>query len=160
MTMGSVNTGSYIYGGVLPKGKWQQAERENLKQWWDMADAPSLLQTVDWLLQEGHRAEYQQRGEQGDIAAWDYSRALSLLSSGYVCGYLSRKDALNRSLEIARQVQKMYSSWDNFQAAYFKGYEYWADDSSSKRQQVYRALKSKPNSLYNLPWDLALQRVW
>jgi hypothetical protein len=47
-----------------------------------------------------------------------------------------------------------------FQAAYFKGYEYWSNDSSDKRQQVYRALKSKPNSLYGLPWDLALQRAW
>ncbi len=96
------------------------------------------------------------RGETGGIAGWDYSRALSLLSSGY----LSKEDALNRSLDIARRVQKEFDSWDNFMASYFTGYEYWSDDEGGQRQRVYMALKGKPDSLYKLPWQLELKRAW
>jgi hypothetical protein len=111
---------------------------------------------VQWLMDEGHRAEYRNRGETGGIAGWDYSRALSLLSSGY----LSKEDALNRSLDIARRVQKEFDSWDNFMASYFTGYEYWSDDEGGQRQRVYMALKGKPDSLYKLPWQLELKRAW
>ena len=91
---------------------------------------------------------------------WDYSRALSLLSSGYLAGYLSKEDALNRPLDIARRVQKEFDSWDNFMASYFTGYEYWSDDEGGQRQRVYMALKGKPDSLYKLPWQLELKRAW
>ncbi|EGF11494.1 TPA: DUF1266 domain-containing protein [Neisseria bacilliformis] len=150
------NKNIQIYGGAPPKGEWLKNERASLEQWCGVTDAASLLDMVQWLMDEGHRAEYRNRGETGGIAGWDYSRALSLLSSGY----LSKEDALNRSLDIARRVQKEFDSWDNFMASYFTGYEYWSDDEGGQRQRVYMALKGKPDSLYKLPWQLELKRAW
>ncbi|MGF6148446.1 Protein of uncharacterised function (DUF1266) [Kingella potus] len=154
------NKNIQIYGGAPPKGSWRKKERASLKQWWGITDTASLLDMVRWLMDEGHRAEYRQRGETGGIAGWDYSRALSLLSSGYLCGYLGKKEALDRSLDIARRVQKEFDSWDNFMASYFAGYEYWSEDTCGQRQRVYMALKGKPNSLYKLPWNLELKQAW
>ena len=143
------------YGGLTPTNKARKIEQESLKQWWDIEDESGFNDTVEWLLKEGHR-----RGQIEDIGAWDYSRAMSLLSSSYLIGYISREEALDRSLEIAKFIQSKYSSWDEFINSYLKGYEIWSNESGDERRAVYNKLKSMPNSLYNLPWNLELKKEW
>ena len=131
-----------IYSGLLEENHPAQrtSEKESLADSWEIYDTASLLETVDWLMKKGgHRAQYQ--GPAHEIAAWDYSRALSLLSSGYLIGYLTREEALDRSLPIAQICQQEYQSWDDFMAAYFKGYEFWSGESSILRENIYRQLK-------------------
>ena len=72
-----------IYGGVIPNRAWRKAERNTLKEYWDISDVNSLNESIKFLMQYGHRSEYINKGNEGDIGAWDYSRAMSLLSSAF-----------------------------------------------------------------------------
>ena len=95
-----------------------------------------------------------------ETAAWDYSRAFGLLSAGYLAEYLTREQALNMSLELAKKVQPLYHSWDEFFEGYFKGYEEWSEKSSELRRKTYQLIKNYDNSPYNLPWNLELKKDW
>lgn len=148
-----------IYGGVIDRQARIQDEKESLVDSWEIYDTTSLLETVDWLMKKGgHRVRYE--GPAHEIAAWDYSRALSLLSSAYLIGYLSREEALDRSLPIAKLCQQEYDSWDDFMAAYFKGYRFWSGRSSIDRERIYQMLKKRKNNVYSLPWNLSLVKEW
>lgn len=149
-----------IYGGVIPNRAWRKAERNTLKEYWDISDVNSLNESIKFLMQYGHRSEYINKGNEGDIGAWDYSRAMSLLSSAYVCAYIGKQEALDRSLEIAKVIQSSYTSWDDFMNSYLKGYEYWSNHTPKGRWQIYENLRKQKNSLYNIPWNLELKREW
>lgn len=94
------------------------------------------------------------------MSAWDYSRAMSVLSNCYIAGYYTEKEALDMSLEIAGTIQTFYDSWDAFMDSYMMGYEYWAEESSDDRRAVYEGLKAAPNSPYRLDWNLTLEKSW
>lgn len=148
-----------IYGGLRYSKSHEKSEREFMEEWWGVTDKDSLLSMIEWLMNEGHRIDYQ--GDKKEVAAWDYSRALWLLASGYLCGYIPRDVALNFSLDIAKYIQPQYDSWDDFFEGYFKGYEIWAGESSEERRKIFHNLKTKvSNSPYQLPWDLELKKDW
>ena len=149
-----------IYGGVIPNRTWRKTERNTLQAYWDISDVNSLNESIRFLMQYGHRSEYKNKGNEGDIGAWDYSRAMSLLSSAYVCAYISKQEALDRSLEVAKVIQSSYTSWDDFMNSYLKGYEYWSSHTPKGRWQIYENLRKQKNSLYNIPWNLELKREW
>lgn len=152
------NKNMQIYSGIAHTNKFRRIERIGLLEYWDIKDRASMDETVNWLMDAGHRAEYQ--GEPKEVAAWDYSRAMSVLSSCYLAGYIEREEALNRSLEIAKIIQSEYISWDAFMESYFKGFALWSQDSDEFRRKVYTTMKQKPNSPYSLPWNLELKKVW
>lgn len=102
---------------------------------------------------------YEQYGENA-IDAWDYSRALYLAAFYYHAGYYTEQEALDKSLEIAKTFQPLFSSWDEAMASYLRGYEYWAQESSDERQAIYEELKAEENSLYNIDWNLAFEKTW
>lgn len=156
----SVNNKNFqVFGGALPNDKkLRKCEINVLRQWWDIDGKKSLDDMVAWLENGGHRAEYD--GNAKEVAAWDYSRALSLLSSGYLAGYLEREEALSRSLILAKRCQEEYASWDEFMDAYFKGYELWSNQGSGQRRKVYANIKSLPNSPYRLDWNMDLHKDW
>lgn len=101
------------------------------------------------------------------IAAWDLSRALMLLGDYYVVGYYTYEEAMDKSLEIGRKLQAMYSSWDDFVQSYMYGYGYWSKsdptDPSSEftyRASLYQYLKSMENGPYQIDWNLELKKEW
>lgn len=105
---------------------------------------------------------WQQRGEHA-VDAWDYCRAMSLLGWYYLADYYTLDEALAKSLEIAKELQGMYGSWDEMVDSYLDGYCYWAgedpDDPESytaKRRAIYEELKAAENSCFALPWDTPL----
>lgn len=102
---------------------------------------------------------YEQFGEDA-IAAWDYSRAMSLLGNYYLAGYYTEEEALDKSLEVANTIQATFDSWDNFMESYFVGYEYWAGDSSDERREIYDGIKTASDSPYSLDWGMTLEKSW
>ncbi len=94
------------------------------------------------------------------MSAWDYSRAMSVLSNAYIAGYYTETEALDKSLEIATVIQTVFDSWDAFEDSYMVGYEYWAEESSDERRAVYEELKAAPNSPYSLDWNMTLEKSW
>lgn len=104
-------------------------------------------------------AYYEQYGETA-IHAWDYCRALSLAAYYYLAGYYTEQEALDKSLEIAQQLQPLYASWDEAMDSYLCGYEYWSEESSEERRAVYEELKGQSNSPYSVDWNIAFERNW
>ncbi len=108
---------------------------------------------------ESWYAMYEQYG--GDaIDGWDYCRALNLMSYYYIAGYCTEQEALDKSLEIAKEVQQEFDSWDELIASYMRGYEYWSEESSAERQEAYEQLKAKDDNPYQVDFKMTLEKTW
>ncbi len=94
------------------------------------------------------------------IAAWDYSRAMYLLSAYYHAGYYTEQEALDKSLEVAQTIQSMYESWDDFMDSYLWGYDYWAEEESTERREIYNKLKAQSDSPFRFDFKMNLEKTW
>lgn len=104
-------------------------------------------------------AMYEQYGA-GAIDGWDYCRAMNLVSFYYLAQYYTEEEALDKSLEIAKTIQPLFTSWDELVDSYLRGYEYWADESSQERRSVYEDLKSREDNPYEVDYNTTLEKVW
>lgn len=102
---------------------------------------------------------YAQKGEDA-ILGWDYCRAMNLLGDYYIAGYYSKEEALDKSLEIGKELQTKFDSWDSMADSYLAGYEYWSEESSDERRAVYEKIKAAEDSPYYLDWNLNLEKTW
>ena len=102
---------------------------------------------------------YEQYGA-GAIDGWDYCRAMNLVSFYYLAQYYTEEEALDQSLEIAKSIQELFTSWDDLVDSYLRGYEYWAEESSQERREVYEDLKSRPDNPYAVDFNTALEKTW
>lgn len=96
------------------------------------------------------------------IAAWDYGRYASLCGSGYLIGYLTEDEVWRRLMPVARQMQTMFGSWEEFGNNYLVGREFWSlaetNNNGNQMRQTYRALLSNPQSPWvKIPWNLDLE---
>jgi len=94
------------------------------------------------------------------IDGWDYCRALNLLSFYYIAGYYTEEEALNKSLEIAQTAQSLFDSWDDMLESYMLGYEYWAEESSAERREVYEELKTRDDNPFSIDFKITLKKTW
>lgn len=104
--------------------------------------------------------EFYAKNPKSNIAAWDFSRAMSLCAFYYMAGYYTEQEALDQSMKIAEKAQKKFSSWDEFYESYFAGYEYWAQESSDDRRAIYEGIKVDEHSPFKLDWNLTLEKTW
>lgn len=104
-------------------------------------------------------AMYKEYGPEA-IDAWDYCRALNLLSYYYVAGFYTKEEALDQSLEIAKEFQGMYGSWDELVDSYLRGYEYWAEESSDERRAIYEDLQTRKDNPYAVDYNTTLEKTW
>lgn len=102
---------------------------------------------------------YEQYGSDAALG-WDYSRAMSLLGYYYLAGYYTEEEALDRSLETAEVIQNSFDSWDSFMESYFVGYEYWAEEDSDERREIYEDIKAASDSPFQLEWGMTLEKSW
>ena len=108
---------------------------------------------VDWYT-------YYEANQGHGLAAWDYSRMMTILADAYLAGYYSKEEALEKSLEVAKEIQNSYDSWDQFMEGYFIGYEYWTFESSDERKTIYEELKAAADSPYKIDFNLSLDKCW
>ncbi|MBO4982047.1 MAG: DUF1266 domain-containing protein [Lachnospiraceae bacterium] len=102
---------------------------------------------------------YQEYGGHA-IDGWDYCRAFNLLGWYYIADYYTLEEALDKSLEIAKQVQPMYDSWDELIESYLRGYEYWSEGSSDERRAIYEDLKTREDNPYAVDYHITLEKTW
>ncbi len=109
---------------------------------------------------------YEKYGEDA-VTGWDYSRAVQLLGYYYLADYYTYEETMDKSLAVSRQIQKTFSSWDDFVQSYLYGYQYWNDDdieqkgsSSYNRAETYKKIKAMSNSPYKLDWKMELKKSW
>ena len=104
-------------------------------------------------------AFYEQYGADA-AAGWDYSRAMSLLGYYYLAGYYTEAEALDKSLETAEIIQATFDSWDELMESYFIGYEYWAEESSADRRELYEEIKASDDNPFQLDWNMTFEKSW
>lgn len=193
-----------IFAGLEPSFAIRTLQQKSLEESWSVTDRESADENLDWILDEGHRADfaadvtyleecgfgelsngeriafmteyfemdlstatyytntyamYEQYGEHA-IDAWDYCRALNLMSFYYLAGYYTEEEALDGSLEIAQLLQPMYDSWDELVDSYLRGYEYWSEGSSDARREIYDSLKSRSDNPYAVDYHTTLEKTW
>lgn len=102
---------------------------------------------------------YRDYGEHA-IDAWDYCRALSLMSFYYMADYYTKEEALDKSLEIAEALQPLYGSWDELIDGYLRGYEYWAEEDSSERREIYEELLEADDNPFRVDYNVTLEKTW
>lgn len=112
---------------------------------------------------------YKAVSQYGDnaVKAWDLSRAMQLAAWYYLAGYYTYEEAMDTSLNIAQQLQGLYSSWDDMMQSYLYGFQYWNEDDiedstseSYSRKQTYEELKTEENSPFQLDWNMTFEKDW
>lgn len=139
-------------GGIGP-----QADEDNKKaiqnllvSYWGVTDRASADLVLNTLIASGNATG----------SAWDYSRAMSNLGYYYLAGYYTIEETLDRSLEIAQVIQTRFTSWDEFNESYLKGYSAWSGSSDEERRTVWNGLKGSAFNPYALDWNLPLTKSW
>lgn len=172
--------------------------KQLLNDWWNVRDRASLLSTLDWLKEEGHRKEFEEMGnffsslnkEQLDevlknvktdeetkqiyfviqnynklqdksILGWDYGRYVFLCRYGYLVGYLDEKEAWEKIMPIARELQGIFDSWKDLGENYLLGREFWSAEQMRQDSQLFKdafeKLLTAPGSPWKTcPWDMNL----
>lgn len=105
---------------------------------------------------------YNRYEESGEDAAsgWDYNRALSQLANFYLARYYTLEEALDASLDVAEMIQTSFDSWDEYMESYFTGYEYWSEEGSEERREVYEELQNAGDNPFSVDFKTALERSW
>ena len=44
--------------------------------------------------------------------------------------------------------------------SYLRGYEYWAEESSSERRKIYEDLKKRSDNPYSVDYNTVLEKTW
>ena len=96
-------------------------------------------------------------------SGWDYSRALML----YVGGYYTYEEAMDKSLELGKELQSMFTSWEDFMQSYMYGFVYWSKSDPTKPQSefqyragIYQYLNSLEDGPFKMDWNMELKKEW
>lgn len=127
----------------------EKRSKDMLADSWDIHSKEELLDTVEHLVVTGRM------GHDG----WQLGRAPMVLGSGYIAGYLTRKELLEYSLPAAKAIQETFRSWEELHDSYMASYDQWSQHRRSQwlRHRAYEALKRDPASPLNtVPFQLEL----
>ena len=94
------------------------------------------------------------------IMGWDLSRATQLCANGYIAGYYTYDEAIEKSIDICIIIQATFDSWDEFWDSYMLGFAYWSEDESdyNSRMRILESLKQDNDSPLHLDWNLNMQQ--
>lgn len=149
------------------------AVRIQLERDWDITDRESTHSTLEWLWDEGHRAQLQadldtphqasspERGqfviahrpalEKHHILAWDFSRLISVARGALTAGFLDEEEATSSIRAAAEALQGEYGSWKDLGDDYVLGQRYLDPESVDEQHwhvAMVRWLQRDPRS----PW--------
>ena len=123
---------------ILNRNTWDQTKLNRFNYIWN-----------NW-------GQYQSR----TIKAWDLGRSISLCRWGYGAGFITEDEAWERIVYIAKLIQPLYNSWEEYGYDYFMGRLFWASGSRSEEsylaatEPIYRKLLDSYWSW--LKWDIDL----
>ncbi len=95
------------------------------------------------------------------VLAWDMSLYICICRWGYLAGYLSDQEAWTLIMPKAKQIQKNYSSWQDFAEHYMNGRKTWDEKAYERDKDLFdraiRRLGQNPRSPWNqVTWDTPL----
>ncbi len=95
---------------------------------------------------------------------WDYARVMLLLRCGYMADWLPEAFCWDRLFELAMDVQRHYTSWEDMATCYLQGRLMWSGGTADRQErfeQCAKDLAADPASPWNLvPWNLPIRRDW
>jgi len=148
-------------GGQPMDDRGREFTRETLKDSWDISGEKELLETVDYMSAgPGFAGCDTQSGR-----AWQLCRSMQLLGMGFVAGWISRKEMVDRSCQVGRRMQEHFRSWEELCESFLEGFFAWrqrafgpedARAALRERTEIYRELQARPDSPYRLSWYLPL----
>ena len=148
--------------------------QQTLAQWWDITDNASLVAKLWWLLQEGHRTEFERfvaaldtssgnydledgayaqavywrpRLTKSGILGWDLARCIHVLRLSYNAGFIDEGGSwtfLHKLEAPAAQI----ASWQEFGHSYLAGLEFWSEQEEPHYREIVARLLRHPCS----PW--------
>jgi len=86
------------------------------------------------------------------IKAWDFGRSISLCRWGYNAGFITEDEAWVRIFRIARKIQPLYRSWEEYGYDYLMGRLFWAS-SFEEEQSYFEWTEPIYNKLLNSYWS-------
>lgn len=118
-----------LFGGLPANDESAAIEQELLKSWWDVTDKASADSTIDWILTEGHRADFKEVIQTlmdaglGDTPAEDMA---SVLMDNYGMS-TDEAEACASAFDMYTQYgETAIDGWDYCRALSLMGYYYLA----------------------------------
>ncbi|MDE7013520.1 MAG: DUF1266 domain-containing protein [Kineothrix sp.] len=113
----AVNSQDYTVFGTMPANDETMASQQAmLSEWWDITDRASADETLDWLMNEGHRADFVEEMEMLKEVG------LADLSAEERAGFLS--DNYDFTEEEAQQYAQLYNSYEENGMNVMSGWDY------------------------------------
>ena len=144
-----------VYGGGSPNIAEKALARALLENSWDVTDRASAEESLQWLLDEGHRIPL------AEELAYLSEMGLADISEE------ERAEAVLSNFDLDEQQAGQYAAWfslyeqyGEMMDSYLRGYEYWAEESSDERRDVYEDLKSSSDNPFALDWNTTLEKTW
>ena len=120
------------------------------------------IDRLDWLLNEGHRAD-PQCAEPGDpeapvdLLAWDLARAAMTTRHAYLADCFTEAEAWSYLLSIALKAQSSFESWPDYCERYRRGRIRWSSTPRDRFDDILDFLIDDPHSPWRrLPWRVRL----
>ncbi len=141
-----------LWSGAEDSGTWaNDRAQQSLKSWYGITDRPTLMKMVESLKQAGKES-----------AAWDMVRAVDLIRMGFAAGYLDEDDCWEKVRQVALELQKHHTSWEELGTSFERGMHGWQDSrnitDANERSRVQRnlpILRSQvwPKVKFGATWD-------
>lgn len=119
-----------LFGGLPANDESASVEQELLKSWWDVTDKASADSTIEWILTEGHRADYKETVQTlldvglGDMSAEDVMAMLT--ASPYNMSSEEAQTCVDVLDMYAQYGETAIDGWDYCRALSLMGYYYLA----------------------------------
>lgn len=108
--------------------------------------------------------EYMHNIPKGGILAMDVARYLSITLAGKKVGYLGKQEAKDQYIIGIRNLQKSYSSWEDFLTGYFLGEKIISINlgevyQKASKKYVHRLFTSPHSFMNRADWNIDLDLV-
>lgn len=143
------------------RGPYHSAEQRQyflnmLDSPWDIHSKRELLKTVEYMSTGPGLSQCRTQAER----AWQLCRCNQLLAIAFRMGWISRSEMVRRSCQVGRLIQNTFSGWQELSESFLARCLQWMEAPSlgaDMRRAVHKALWLRPDSPYNLPWDIPLE---
>ena len=86
------------------------------------------------------------------LLGWDYARYISLCRLGYLCGYITEKEAWDHIMPVAAMLQKTFTSWADLGQNYLIGREFWSYQQTLSNGGIMREDYQWLTTSSDSPW--------
>ncbi len=114
--------------------------RSTLKNYWDITDKASLLETLESL-----------KTKEFNHKAWDYARIVNNVCMGYGAGYITKDEGIKIVNELLPLAREKYANWEEYYTDYNLGRADWDPDSKNDPfEKLSKEITKGEKSIYNI----------